>query len=119
MQPSAWIWVHAQNAEHASDLMSAASRGAWIELDAIREDTFEKHLAYLQALIDEGHSARVLLSHDGNSMRLTGKPARQYERLYTDFIPLLRRSGLGASVDDWTIRNPARAFTLSKRKIEK
>jgi predicted metal-dependent phosphotriesterase family hydrolase len=115
VHPSAWIWVHANKVAQASDLISAAEKGAWIELDAIRENTIEQHLAYAKYLNEGGHSDRVLLSHDGNSMRLTGNPPRQYERLFTDFIPLLRKSGLENSVDLWTVKNPARAFIVSKR----
>ena len=116
--PSAWIWVHAQNVKNADDLMAAAERGAWIELDAIREGTVDKHFAYAKALHEAGHSEQVLLSHDGNSMRLTGRPPRQYEMLFTAFIPRLREAGLSDQVDPWTVTNPARAFTVGKRLLK-
>ena len=119
VHPSAWIWVHAQNTEEIDPLISAAAQGAWIELDAIRETTLEKHLAYLKALKAAGYLDRVLLSHDGNSMRLTGKPPRQYEKLFTDFIPLARAEGFtDEEVEALTVENPARAFTIGMRLLE-
>lgn len=118
VHPSALIWVHAQNCETPDDLMAAAAAGAWIELDAIRKGTIEKHLAFLTALQDAGYLEQALLSHDGNSLRLTGRPPRQYEMLFTDFIPKLRESGFSeAEIDQLTVRNPAKAFTIRKRPI--
>ncbi len=111
--------MHAQNAEEIDPLISAAAQGAWIELDAIRETTLEKHLAYLKGLKAAGYLDRVLLSHDGNSMRLTGKPPRQYEKLFTDFIPLARAEGFTADeITQLTIGNPAQAFTIERRLTE-
>jgi len=69
--------VHAQNVDSAESLVKAAALGAWIELDAIREGTLEKHLDYAKVLHEAGYGGQILLSHDGNSMRLTGKPPRQ------------------------------------------
>lgn len=115
--PTAWIWVHAQNVERWEDIFPAAERGAWIELDAIREGTMEKHLTYAKGLQGVGHADQILLSHDGNSMRLTGRPPRQYDMLFTQFIPMLEDADLGAYVDSWTVTNPARAFVISKRLL--
>jgi phosphotriesterase-related protein len=67
VSPEAWIWVHAQNVDDLDVLSDAAGQGAWIEFDAIRPDTIERHVALTQAMKQRGHLGRVLLSHDGSS----------------------------------------------------
>ena len=63
-----------------------------------------------------GFLDQVLLSHDGNSYRLSGREPRKYEALFTDFIPMLTESGFSQEeVELLTVKNPARAFTVSKR----
>jgi len=38
--------------------------------------------------------------------------------LFIEFIPMLKKSGLGAEVDRWTMTNPARAFSINKRLMK-
>jgi predicted metal-dependent phosphotriesterase family hydrolase len=116
--PDAWIWVHAHQVPGVEDLLKAADRGAWIELDGLTPDTLDHHLELASGLRARGHLSRVLLSHDGNSFRTGGAPPRPYEALLTHFIPMLREAGWDdGEIDQVTSSNPARAFSVRKRLV--
>jgi predicted metal-dependent phosphotriesterase family hydrolase len=118
VHPSAWIWVHAQNMTEPADLLRAAGAGAWIELDGIRDELMDRHLSYVKTLKEAGFLSQILLSHDGNSMRITGRAPKAYEQLFTTFIPLLLEEGFTKQeVRQLTETNPAVAFTVSKRLL--
>ncbi|TVP79769.1 MAG: DUF1080 domain-containing protein [Puniceicoccaceae bacterium] len=118
--PSAWIWVHAQHAED-EDLLDAARAGAWLSFDGLRPNSLERHLHLCQLLRDHGLLDRVLLSHDAGWYD-PGKPEggefRDYELLFSEFLPLLRKHGFTAAEEDLLLRkNPIRAFTVNLRLI--
>lgn len=113
---SAWIWVHANSALEIGDLERAAERGAWISLDGLDEGSIGRHLAILNRLRSGGFLRQVLLSHDGNSFRATGRAPRAYEALFTHFLPKLRNEGFAESeISQLTRENPQRAYTIRKR----
>jgi phosphotriesterase-related protein len=115
VDPAAWIWVHAHEAA-VEDLLAAADAGAWIELDAIRPGGYGAQLMRVEALVQAGHLSQVLLSHDGNSHRLSGRAPKPYDALFTSFIPILEKAGFDReSAVTLTERNPARAFTVGVR----
>ncbi len=117
VHPSAWIWVHAQNASNLEDLLFTAERGAWIELDGVSEKNAEHHLSLLKELKQHGFFHRILLSHDGNSYRAGARPPKGYDALFTTFIPLLQKSGFSENeIHQVTQANPAQAFTIATRK---
>lgn len=114
--PEAWIWVHAHNVDDLDALSDAAERGAWIEFDAIRPDTIDRHVALTRAMKERGHLGRVLLSHDGSSYPPDGTAPRPYDLLFTQFIPALREAGFSAEeVRTLTVDNPRQAFTVRVR----
>jgi phosphotriesterase-related protein len=118
VDPSAWIWVHANKVPDINDLVSAAEMGAWIELDGISEDSVEDHFAMLAELKKRSLEKRILLSHDGNSFRYGNRPPKAYHGLYSDFIPFLRKQGYSQDeIDQLTKRNPATAFAIEVRTI--
>ena len=113
--PSAWIWVHAQQAADA-DILAAAAQGAWVSVDGISPDTAQRHLDLCLLLREHGHLDRVLLSHDAGWYR-PGQPGggkfRGFEYLFTDFVPSLRAAGFtDAQIDQLLRENPVRAFAL-------
>jgi len=113
--PSGWIWVHAHSVEETPPLLEAASRGAWISLDGISAERSQHILNQLQALREGGFLGQVLLSHDGDSFTLDGG-LRPYHYLLTDFLPLLEQNGFTlAEIQQMTVENPARAFTVRIR----
>ncbi len=117
VSPRAWIWVHANKVEKPEDLLPAADAGAWIELDGIAESSIGQHLDLVGVMKKHGHLERTLLSHDGNSFRYGGRPPKPYGSLFTHFIPALKEAGYSdAEVRQLVAANPARAFTVEKRK---
>ncbi len=127
--PGAWMWVHAHNVQEESDLLYAAERGAWISLDGLRTPNFYenrtsngatlyRHLEMLLYLKDRGFLNQILLSHDGSSFPPPGKDKRSFDVLFTAFIPMMRAAGLQQDEINQIIgANPARAFTIQRRKI--
>jgi len=118
--PSAWIWVHAQNATD-EDLLAAAHAGAWVSFDGLRPNSLERHLHLCQLLREHGLLDRVLLSHDAGWYD-PGKPEggefRDFELLFTEFLPLLREHGFTPAEEDMLLRgNPMRAFAVKMRLL--
>ncbi len=119
VQPAAWIWVHAHNARDESALVSAARAGAWVGLDGLSPRSLTRGLHLITMLRQEGCLARVLLSHDAGWYR-PGEPDggafRDYEMLFTVFIPTLRKNGFtDLEIHQLTTLNPARAFAIRPR----
>ena len=113
--PSAWIWVHAQQARDA-DILAAAAQGAWVSFDGLSPETAQRHLELCLLLRDQGRLDRVLLSHDAGWYR-PGQPDggkfRGFELLFTDFVPSLEAAGFTTAQLDQVLReNPARAYAF-------
>ena len=120
VDPSAWIWIHAQNEGDLTHQVSAARRGAWISLDGIGPDTIRENVDRVIALRKEGMLDRVLISQDAGWYWI-GEPGggkfRPYDTLFTSFSPALREAGLARSeIDILLMRNPAEAFPVRVRK---
>ena len=115
--PAAWIWVHAHSIEDPEQLLPAAERGVWIELDGVSPENAEPHFKLVDFLRKRGHGRQILLSHDGNSFRYGGRPAKAYEGLFTTFIPLLKSRGLSAEeITGLVSENPFRALAPRVRR---
>jgi phosphotriesterase-related protein len=115
VNPSAFIWVHAQNESDPTVHRHAAELGAWVEFDGIAPQSVEKHVQLVLRMKHAGHLDRVLISHDAGWYHV-GEPGggtyRGYEALFTQFLPALRKAG--ASEDDVAtllVRNPRAALT--------
>lgn len=116
VEPSAFIWVHAQNEPDASLHHRAAELGAWVEFDGIAPDSLAKHVDLVMGMKRKGHLRRVLISQDAGWYHV-GEPGggdfRAYDGLFTEFLPALRQAG--ASRDDihtLLVENPRQALTL-------
>ncbi|MDB4385253.1 hypothetical protein N9Z12_04300 [Opitutaceae bacterium] len=118
VDPSAWIWVHAQGAKDA-DVLEAAKRGAWISLDGIRERSLEHHLNRVLMLRATGHLDQVLISHDAgwfDPAKPNGGDPRGYTLLFEKFLPRLQAAGFSdAEIDRLLVSNPARALAIKIR----
>ncbi len=58
----------------------------------------------------------MLLSHDGNSFP-SGGAIRPFEAIFTDLLPRLTKENFTTTeVQQLMVLNPARAFTVEKRK---
>jgi phosphotriesterase-related protein len=116
-----FIWIHAQTEPDVSVLLSAARRGAYVELDSVGAP-FQSQPELVEAvlaLIEAGHVDHLLLSHDAgwyNPARSDGRPDegyRGYTALMKDFIPALLKRGVSEEqVRQITVDNPARAFAF-------
>jgi len=116
VEPSAFIWVHAQNEKDSLYHQRAAALGAWVEFDGISPDTTPQHVELVLNMKHTGYLARVLVSQDAGWYHV-GEPKggefRGYEFLFTGFLPALRKAG--ASQEDihaLIIKNPRRALAL-------
>jgi len=118
-----FIWTHAQSEENKSFHISAAKRGAYISIDAIGSGWVpdEAMLEYTLALIEAGHTDKILLSHDAgwyDPSQPTGKPEgdgiRGYTALFKRFIPeMIKRGVPEETINHIIIQNPAQAFAFN------
>lgn len=119
VDPSAWIWVHAQNESDLSRHVEAARRGAWVEFDGYGPDATDEYVRILSEMRDAGVLDRILLSQD-NGWYHVGEPGggtfRPYDPLLAELVPALRQEGFGEDeIRRLTATNPAEAFTVSVR----
>jgi len=113
-----FIWVHADAEPNPAFHLEAASRGAYVEIDAIgaRPD-LTAQLNYTTTLIEAGYTDRILLSHDAGWYepgQPGGRPTggvRGFTALVDDFLPSLRSRGIQDDViRQITVHNPFEAF---------
>jgi phosphotriesterase-related protein len=119
VDPSAWIWVHAQNERDQALLERAAARGGWVEFDGIGPDSIERHIELISHMKSRGLLSRVLISHDAGWYSV-GEPGggkfRSYTTLFERFIPALEKAGFNdGEIRRLTVDNPAEAFTVRVR----
>lgn len=118
VHPSAWIWVHAHNVRGTERVVEAAARGAWVSFDGLSAESAPHILELVVEMRARGRLDRVLLSHDGDSYYGDGA-LRPYHYLFTAFIPTLQEHGLSADeIDQLTVDNPRRAYTVGVRREE-
>lgn len=111
-----YIWIHAHSEPDLSLHDVVASRGAWIEYDAIgaddRDDAFFVDL--IVRMLAHGYGDQVLLSHDRgwyDPAQPGGGEPRPFTYLSDVFLPKLRAAGVDeGTVDRLTRVNPFRAF---------
>jgi phosphotriesterase-related protein len=117
VDPSAWIWVHAQNVSDVDALAEAAKQGAWLEFDGLAPgDEMEHHLELVQAMQERDLLDRVLLSHDESAYPSDGPDPRPFDPLFRTFLPKLRSAGVSdETIRRLTVENPRRAFTVQVR----
>lgn len=131
VDPSAFIWVHAQGGTVESNI-EAAKRGAWISLDGVRmsqdkspdaEGNTGWYAERILKLKNEGLLDRVLVSHDAgwyDPDLENGGTFRGFTDIFYYLIPALKEKGLTQSeIDQILIKNPAEAFKIEIRKKHK
>lgn len=116
VEPSAFIWVHAQSEPDPGYHQRAAALGAWVEFDGIAHDTIAQHVELVHTMKRTGHLRRVLISQDAGWYHV-GEPGggtfRGYETLFTEFLPALRKAGMPEEdVTTLLVRNPHHALAL-------
>ncbi|WP_295120540.1 hypothetical protein [uncultured Chitinophaga sp.] len=114
----AFIWIHAQNEKDLSFHERLAHAGAWISFDGISKTAANDYLAMLKHMKQHSLMDNVLISQDAGWYHV-GEPGggkfRDYNYLFTGFLPLLRQNGFTeAEIKRMMVENPARAFTIRK-----
>jgi phosphotriesterase-related protein len=115
VDPSAFIWIHAQLCRDPEEHLAAARAGAWVEFDGLAPLTVPLHLAMAGELREEGLLHRCLLSHDAgwhDAAIPGGGDFRPFKDLVESWIPAAREAGWSPQeIAQVTRENPARAFT--------
>lgn len=118
IDPSAFVWVHAQNEPDYENFKKAADLGVWISWDGIgwEVDSYVDRLLYAK---ENGFLDQVLISHDAGWYK-PGEPNggdfQPFTQIFTDLVPDLDVKGF--TKQDWKmllIDNPKRAFGLMEK----
>lgn len=123
IDPSAFIWVHAQNESDHSNYLNAIQEGAWVSLDGLREENVQDYVAKLTQLKKDKCLHRVLVSHDAGWYD-PGKPDggefRQLTTLFRRLVPALEQEGFAeADIMQLIQQNPTSAFVIGTKKLRK
>lgn len=120
VDPSAWIWVHAQNEKDLTLHLMAAKKGAWVELDGYRKGKEEDYYQMIQNLKQNNLLQRVLISQDAGWYHVgeaNGGNFRPFHPLFTDLLPYLKNKGITREeITQLIVTNPREAFTIRVRK---
>lgn len=117
VDPSAWIWIHANQVEQVEKLVEAAQKGAFISLDKLNKEIAPDILKMIDILKSNGLLNRVLISHDGNSYKKDGS-RKDYHFLPGEFKNQFLKYGFTESdFIQITEKNPSEVFTIKKRLI--
>jgi phosphotriesterase-related protein len=116
VEPSAFIWVHAQNEPNRAIHRRVAEVGAWVEFDGISAKTISQHVDLVLGMKRAGLLRRVLISQDAGWYHV-GEPGggefRGYDGLFTEFLPALRRAGASQrDIHTLLTKNPRQALAL-------
>lgn len=121
VDPSAFVWVHAQAEPYKGMYTKAAKEGAWISLDGLSDENVNDYLAMLSDLKKAGFLSKVLVSHDAgyyDPNKEDGGNIRRYTTLFDKLLPALRESGFTRNdIEQLLVKNPVEAFALRVRKI--
>ena len=123
IDPSAFIWVHAQTENDKSQYVKAAREGAWVSLDGLREENIQKYVDTLRYLNKEKCLSNVLISHDAgwyDPAKADGGDFVGFTTLFRKLLPALEQEGFVESEIMQLIQgNPARAFAIGVKKLKK
>jgi phosphotriesterase-related protein len=123
VEPSAFIWVHAQAENDTSLHRRAAELGAWVEFDGIAPQSITQHVDLVLGMKRAGLLRRVLISQDAGWYNV-GQPGggefRGYDALFTLFLPALRKAGASASdIHTLLVGNPRQALKWKRGREER
>jgi phosphotriesterase-related protein len=129
IDPSAFIWVHAQRGTIESNII-AAKAGAWISLDNVHAllnaepgspNSIEWYADRIVELKKNGLLNKVLLSHDSgwyDPARPGGGQINGYTDIFEYLIPVLKEKGVTPDeINQLLSENPAEAFKVRIRRL--
>ena len=123
VDPSAFIWTHANVEPNMENFAIASDMGAWVAFDGIDDNyAFINRIVKLLKFMKSTHSLEhVLLSHDAGWYSPTepkGGKFRTYTTLFDTLIPLLKAEGFtDQEIELMIVKNPTIAFAIRVRKI--
>lgn len=114
VDPSAFVWVHAQAENDFSNYEEAAQLGVWISLDGIgwAIDPYVERLLFAK---EKGFLDHVLISHDAgwfDPAKVSGGDFQPFTNIFEKLIPILNEKGF--TYQDWDLllkSNPKKAFS--------
>lgn len=119
VDPSAFIWVHAQLEENFEYYKELAAKGVWISLDGIAW-AMEEHVQRLVFAKENNLLNSILISQDAgwySPEEPAGGDFMSYNSLFDQFIPALQSKGFTQEeIELLLVDNPARAFQVRIRK---
>ena len=120
VDPSAFIWVHAQGEPDLDMHVKAAKVGAWVSLDGLDNSNVATYLKMLENLKSQDLLHRVLLSHDAgwySPGEEKGGEFRPYTTLFEKLIPLLIQHGwTEREIEQLLVINPRNAVEIRVRR---
>lgn len=130
VDPSAFIWVHAQRGS-IDGYINAATQGAWISLDNIRERrnlepgapySIEWYASRIAEMKKNKLLHKVLISHDSgwyDPAKPEGGTINGFTDLFVFLLPALKERGFSdADIEQILVKNPAEAFKIKIKKLK-
>lgn len=116
VDPSAFIWVHAQVEENVEYHVKAAQMGAWISFDGLGWEKPEAYVRLLANMKSQDLLNKVLISHDAGWYHV-GEPNGGnfigFTTLFNKLLPALKDSGFTDNeINLLLVINPAEAFSV-------
>ncbi len=120
VDPSAFVWTHAQAEQDKTLHVKAAALGAWISLDGIGGGDYEEYAGSINNLKIAGLLNKVLISHDAGWYKPGEKDGGSFTgftNIFTGLIPLLKKKGFTENnIKQLLVKNPAEAFAIRIRR---
>jgi len=122
VDPSAFVWIHAQNEGDISNHLKAGKMGCWVSFDGLDEEHLEDYVSMLINMKDGNVLNRVLISHDAGWYE-PDKPweglVRKYTVWFDSMVPKLKEAGFTKEeIKELIHFNPMQAFGVHVRKIQ-
>lgn len=117
VNPSEFVWVHAQNEPDFENYKVAGEMGVWISLDGIgwAIDPYVNRLIFAK---ENGILGNMLISHDAgwyDPAKAGGGDFQPFTNIFEKLIPILNERGF--TEEDWGLllkENPKSAFSIHK-----
>ena len=121
IDPSAFIWVHAQNEEDWGLCVEAARKGAWVAFDGLNEENVAEYIERINFMKKNGVINRMLISHDAgwyDPDQPGGGEFRPFNTAFKILIPNLAEEGYSQQeIDQIFMINPFEAFAVRVKFI--
>ncbi len=120
VDPSAFIWIHAQAEENLEYHVKAAKMGAWVSFDGLGWGKPETYVQLLNNMKSYDLLHKVLISHDAGWYHVgeaNGGNFIGFTILFNQLLPALIDSGFtDDEINLLLVINPAEAFSLRVKK---